>query len=403
MSETSSKKIALLFTLLIVVVASTLWLWKRPQPQVIDSRIKVQGTKIVDRNGNEIILHGICVGSNDLWRKEGSNDRAEYYGQTYFKEEDVKDMKKLGATLLDLHDIWWSKLMTVKGEIRTQYFENWLDHFIDYCEKNNMLYILNIENLGQSSLEGGHYVSPEFVYEAAGYGTGWWQAENAMEIQADIIFKFYTSNTPEMEETRQKWIDTWTYIADRYKDNEYLVGYSLVNEPIHHTQNYQTTEISQQLGVAYSNLMERCIDAIRSTGADQIVFVDKPYLLSYSHIMPVDRPNVVWEAHVYHAPWNPTVADFRAVVDMNVEKFVVDFGKPLYVGEYGIGQISFKNQMTEEEWKDSLAQQIAYMKSKSIGGISFYSIGRLDGGWQDLKDDWHTPEDTIYIFQTIFE
>jgi len=403
MSETSSQKTAILFIFLFTVAASTIWLWNRPQPEVIDSSLKVQGTKIVDNHGNEIILQGISVSFNDLWRKEGSNDRAEYYHQTYFKEEDVKDMKKHGATHIDLHRIFWSKLMTEDGEINTQYFENWLDHFVDYCEKNKMPYIINIENLGQSSLSGGHYVSPAFINEAMGYSHGWWDEEDAERIYADIIFKFYTSNVREVEQVRQKWFETWKYIANRYKDNKYCIGFSIANEPIHLTRDYRTDDISQEVGIGYSQQIERCIDEIRSTGTKQIIFVDRPYLNSLDHIITVNRSNIIWEAHMYHSMWTQTIEEWKQIVDQHIQRFTVDFHKPIYIGEYGHDPVNFKNDLTTEEIQTSIDEQVNYLKSKSVAGMSFFAWGRLSGrGWADWGYDWYTTEETDYILDAIF-
>ena len=403
MSETDTKRTTFLFIVLFLAVASILLLWSRPQPEVIDSSIKVQGTKIVDKHGNEIILQGISVSYNDLWRKEGSSVRAEYTNQTYFKEEDVKDMKKHGATHIDLHHIRWAKLMTGDGEINTQYFENWLDYFIKICEKNKMPYIINIENLGQSSLEGGYYISPRFVYEAMGYKDGWWDEEDAKSTYADIIFKFYTSNDPGVEQVRQKWFETWKYIANRYKDNKYFIGFSLVNEPIHHTKDFRTDEISQQVGIGYSQQIERCIDEIRSIGAKQIIFVDRPYLNSLDHIIPVNRSNIIWEAHMYHSKWIQTIEEWKLNVDQHIQKYTVDFLKPIYIGEYGHDPVNFKNDLTVEEFKTSIDEQVNHLKSKSVAGVSFFAWGRLSGrGWAGWNYDWYTTEETDYILDAIF-
>jgi hypothetical protein len=373
---------------------------------VIDSDIRVQGTKIVDKNGNEVVLKGICVGHNNMFREKNSHSGADYYYDVYFKEEDAIDMKEHGATHIDVHATWQTKFMKSDGEINVEFFENWFDHFVDYCEDNEIPHIINVAGLRLPNLEWGAYTIPKFVYEAAGYTSGWWERDDAYDIQADIIFKFFTSDDSEIEESRQKWFNLWKFIADRYGDNKYLIGFSLTNEPTHFTcaKGRLNNDQCIELGKGYSETIEECIDEIRSTGAEQIIFVDKPYLKNFDQIQPVNRNNIVWEAHKYHSTWTPTISGFESQIDNYVERFVEDFGKPLYIGEYGIDPIGFKETLSEDEVKESILGQVNYMDSQPIAGMSFFAWGELDGrGWADWKDGWYTEEETNYIFQTIFE
>ena len=57
------------------------------------------------------------------------------------------------------------------------------------------------------------------------------------------------------------------------------------------------------MSITYARFIERIVDAIRSTGAKQLIFVDKPYCWFYtSHFEPVNRDGIVWEDHLYVSP-----------------------------------------------------------------------------------------------------
>lgn len=349
-------------------------------------------------------LPGICINYNDMWRKKDAQEAAENYTEVYFRESDVIELKQRGATHIDFHAIWWKRLVDpITGEMNMTLFEEWIDPFIGYCEKHGLPYTIFIAPLRVSNLQWGTYHMPQFVWEAGGFTSGWWDLPDAMRIQAEIIFRFFADPAPEWEECRQRWYNLMTFIADRYKSKNFMALGPTV-EPIHHTSEYQTTEISQTLGIAYSRTMEECIDAIRSVNPTLTVIVERPYLLTYDHIQPVNRSNIVWSAHAYYSKWNPTMQGWKDRIYSYVQKFVTEFKKPLYIGEYGIDPIDFFNGLPKDVVNASITEMVEYMDSLPILGSAFFAWGRLYGrGWSNWRLGWYNQEETQHVLETVIK
>ena len=114
--------------------------------------------------------------------------------------------------------------------------------------------------------------------------------------------------------------------------------FSITNEPFCGSAP-ENHDSNIPLGQSYSTYMERIVDAIRNTGAEQVLFINKPYLWD-SHwrmtVKPVNRDNIVWEDHVYmRGSHTQTLEQWKSYIDLYVQKFVVEFNKLLFIGEHG--------------------------------------------------------------------
>jgi hypothetical protein len=152
---------------------------------------------------------------------------------------------------------------------------------------------------------------------------------------------------------------------------------------------------SQKIGRTYSELMERVIDAIRSTGAEQLIFIDRPYVWGLDSIYPIDRSKIVWEDHLY-VTQSVNIADWKAQIDDKIQRFVYDFGKPLYIGEYGT-----TNPEKPRSWQDVLSEEVAYLETKPICGRQWNAWGQLEGEYLDSVYDYYTAEETEWIITAL--
>ena len=120
------------------------------------------------------------------------------------------------------------------------------------------------------------------------------------------------------------------------------------------------------------------------------------------NIKPVNRPNVVWETHKYISQWCPTMAKFQAGVDEYVNKYVVGFGKPLFMGEFGIDPMEYRYQLPD--WKLILEQQVSYLNSKNLCGRQWHSLDQLSGEYISFfSPNAYNYEDSVYILTTVCE
>lgn len=346
----------------------------------------------------------ISITYNELWREKGGNGPASDYTQAWFTEADLIELKEAGVTHIEFYGLWWKHLVDpTTGEPNIDRFKKWVDPFIGYCMKNDMPFSISLAPIRQTNLQHGPFHIPDFVWKDAGYSTGWWLTPNAHGIQAKIIFKFFRSLDPVWENTRQKWFKLLAFIADRYQ-NAKMRSLKPTIEPIHHTSEYQTEIISKAVGVGYSRTMERAIDAIRVANPSLTVIVDRPYLLSFDHIQPVNRANIVWCAHAYYSYWTQNMDLWKARIKSYIDKFVIEFGRPLYIGEYGHDPSGYYQTLSENEIKTSISEMINYMSSQPITGCSFFTWGRLNQkGWSSFNDTWYNPTESAHILKTVLQ
>jgi len=181
--------------------------------------------------------------------------------------------------------------------------------------------------------------------------------------------------------------------------------FGLVNEPLFHTTSSSygmTSDKAKHLGETYSILMTRVIDAIRNTGAQQVIFVDRPDVWYLSNIQPIYRDNMVWEDHRYVTVNTPTVDMWKDSIDKKVQRFVYDFGKSLFIGEYGIDPYSLiRDEPLKSIWKSVISEQVAHLDSKPLCGRQWHQWAALEGEYYDFTSNYFTATDSDYIIQTV--
>jgi len=341
--------------------------------------LSVSGTIIVDGSGNRVVLVGTQMDFNG--RKDG-----------WFSIEDVQKMKSLGGTVLEIHGVRFKEMMPERGVINEGWFINNLDKWVSWCEQLQIYYIINLRNFKWASWGG--CMMPEWFFE------GKYDPPYDEATCDKACIDFWNIDNPLQEDNRQNFIDLWKFIANRYKNNEYaLLG--IINEPL--CQVKLNSDLAKHLGLTYSRFIERVVDAIRSTGAKQLIFVDRPYIWGLSNVHPIDRPNIVWEDHLYvQTNYEPKdINSWKTFMDNKIQRFVKDFGKSLYVGEYGAYPFSAYHDGLRD-WPNLLAEQVAYLKSSEIAGYSWHAWPFLEGEYYDHIYDYLTKEKSDYILQTIY-
>jgi hypothetical protein len=270
--------------------------------------------------------------------------------------------------------------------------QNWiskLDKWVSWCEQAQLYCIINFGNFeykpwGREApvwLVSGKYPYP-------------WDKDTWNRASID----FWDIDNPLQEDNRQAVLEGFRFLADRYKNNKYVL-FGLFNEPFC-GNTLVNSQNAKHISITYARFVERIVDTIRSTGAKQLIFVDKPYVWFYTdHFEPVNRDGIVWEDHLYVTPnfnlnrWKTTLNDY-------VEKYVNTFHKPFYVGEYAA--LTADQTSYHPEWRTLLPQQVSFLKSLPICGYSWHQYAALEGEWYDYVYNHFTKEESDYILQTIF-
>ena len=194
----------------------------------------------------------------------------------------------------------------------------------------------------------------------------------------------------EHKDFQDRTVLLWEAIARHYRDEPWVAGYDLINEPADPT------------GKAVVPFFARLRDAVRKIDPDHVLFIEgNTYARDFEGFDP-SWSNVVYTNHDYAAPGSisggpyPGVTGERHYDRQTVEadflkksRFMLDNGLPVWVGEFGpvyTGDAQ-KDEMRYQLLKDQLA---IYDKH----GVSWCIWLYRDLGLQAIV---YQPEDTAWM------
>jgi hypothetical protein len=312
-------------------------------------RLQTSGINIIDAGGNPKTLISVNMDHNE-------------YNHGYFTAEDVALMQTHGGNCLELNGFRVGYMMPSRGSIDSAYLAK-LDGYVDICENAKMYMIFTFDDMSYATWGSG---MPNWMLDGHGYGTAPYSEATVNQALLDF---FDTDNTLH-NDNRQSFIDLWVFLASRYKDKQYVM-FGIMNEPFSHCPITSRTQ-SQHMGVTYAHYMEQMVDAIHAV-ADNLIFIDFPYVWYVSDVQPVNREGIVWEDHLYVNTNTPAdIASWKSGIDAMVARFAGDFGKPFYLGEYG----PFPTNLTG--WLNVFTQLTTYLQGK-MAGHAWHEWGALAG------------------------
>lgn len=346
-----------------------------PAPDVLYA----DGTKLLSPSGQEVSLVGTQVDYNVLNR------------DIWFNMDDVQKMKSYGGTVVELHALSFSDMMPQRGVIDQNWIDR-LDKWVSWCEEAQLYCIISF---GSFEYSPWGPVAPVWFLEGK-YNYPW---NKTTWNQASI--DFWDIDNPLQEDNRQAVLGGFQFIANRYKNDKYVL-FGLFNEPFNGNDLVNSGN-AEHLSIVYARFVESIVDTIRSTGAKQLIFVDKPFCwFSTSHFEPVNRDGIVWEDHLYVAP-GFDVPQWETAVSEYVQRYVQNFQKPFYVGEYGF--INFTNGIISNDfpnWKQVLQEEVSFLKTLPVCGYSWHEYPWLYGEYYDYVYGTFTADESEYILRTIY-
>lgn len=278
--------------------------------------LKVNGTAISNDEESNYILRGMGLGGwlvqegymlqtsafanaeheiqgkiIDLVGFEKAEELHQTYMQNYVQEIDIRKMAEWGFNSIRL-PMHYNKLMTI---IPQQSFLEpgfaQIDSLLAWCKKYEIYLILDLH-----AAPGG---------------------------QSDEPISDYNSSFPslwESETNKNATIALWKEIASRYKDEEWIGGYDLINEP------------KWELGPNNADLRKLYIDitnAIRTVDTNHIVYIEGNWFATtFDGLTPPWDEKMVYSFHKY---WNQT--------DLGTINYLLslrrDSNRPLWLGETG--------------------------------------------------------------------
>ena len=286
------------------------------------SFLKANGQNIVNEEGEEVLLRGMGLGGwmvqegymlqtasfasaqhqirQKITELIGENATQDFYDAwlaNHVTRADIDSLKSWGfnSVRLPMH----YNLFTLPIEDEPVPGQNtWLpkgfeltDALIDWCAANEMYVILDLH-----AAPGGQ-----------GYDQG---------------ISDYDPSKPSLWESsanQSKMVALWRRIAERYKDEAWVGGYDLLNEP-----NWDLPG-----GVALRNLYEQITTEIREVDQRHIIFIEGNWFANdFTGLTPPWDDNLVYSPHKY---WSfNDQSSIQWVLNLREQ-----YNVPLYLGESG--------------------------------------------------------------------
>ncbi len=345
--------------------------------------LKVSGDQIVNQKGDTVYLRGFGLGgmlhmenfidgyaSNEETMREGllqvlGEEKYNLYFDTflksYFTERDAEYIHNLGLNLVRIPINYRLFEDDMNPRIIKESSFAYLDTVITLCARYRIYTIIDMHALPGAQNQHWHSDNP---------------THRAM---------FW-----EQKDFQDRALHLWEIIAARYKDQSWVAGYDLINEPADPT------------GKKVFPYYKRLYDAIRKVDPNHIMFLEgNSYATDFSAFTEV-WDNVVYTNHDYAAPGYIYGGDYpgytrgRYITKDTLEQdflkkseFMFSHHVPLWVGEFGpvYTGIPEKDEMHYQVLKDQLAY---YQKYKASWCIWLYK----DLGLQAIL---HQKQSTPYM------
>jgi aryl-phospho-beta-D-glucosidase BglC (GH1 family) len=325
-----------------------------------DNWLEVSGDKIINQKGDTVYLRGFGLGgmlhmenfidgypANEEAMREGLREvlGEEKYNlffdnflKSYFTEPDAEYIHSLGLNLVRIpinYRLFEDDMNP--GVIKEGAFEH-LDRVIELCAKYQIYTIIDLHALPGSQNQHWHSDNP--THKA-------------------LFWKY--------KDFQDRALYLWEVIAERYKDQPWVAGYDLINEPADPT------------GEKVFPYYKRLKDAIRKIDPNHILFIEgNSYAKDFSMFTEV-WDNTVYTNHDYASPGfggdYPGYSNGRYVDRDTIEQdflnrsvFMLTHNIPIWVGEFGplYTGIPEKDEIRYRVLKDQLAYYSKYRVSWCI-------------------------------------
>ncbi len=302
------------------------------------------GNSIVDQYGRVLVLHGLNT---------SSSAKSEPERQPWIVESDVEnEATNLGFNFVR-YLIFWDGVEPEKGEYNEAYLDK-VEERVNWYTSRGMYVMLDMHQDLYSIVFGGDG-APEWAIKTNGHpldvdieGPWWLQNINPAVIAAWTNFWSYSEGNKFLQD---HYIAMWQKVVNRFKDNEYVIGYDLMNEPWGGDliKAFITGDFERkQLSAFYSRL----IPAIREVDPFKYIFFEPvpapvtfglPSQLKKISNITSNTSNLVYAPHCYpldvHEGIGYTSASKTNLRDWERER-KIDVEKhgdiPLVVGEFGV-------------------------------------------------------------------
>jgi endoglucanase len=212
-------------------------------------QLHVSGNKLVDANGNQVVLHGVdrsgteyaCVQGNGIF--DGPNDQASITA--------MKSWGPVNAVRVPLNEACWNAESYVNSAYAGTNYINAIKAYVSLLNSNGIVAILDL-----------HWTDGLYTGSSSGCSSAEATCQKPMPDSAEAI-------------------PFWTSVANTFKGNDAVI-FDLFNEPYasradnnNTTEGWQCWETgSPCTGISYPVAgMQQMVNAVRSTGANNVLML----------------------------------------------------------------------------------------------------------------------------------
>ncbi|PIR43844.1 hypothetical protein COV24_00590 [candidate division WWE3 bacterium CG10_big_fil_rev_8_21_14_0_10_32_10] len=306
----------------------------------LENFIHAKGTKLYDKNGNQIKLRGVNLGGWLLWEGwiwgKGFTSESKIYNDLVelTSEKDTENFRnsiyKNFITEQDIKKISELNFNMIRVPVNYEVFENVnkikrIDNLISWCEKYNIYIVLTMHATpgGQSTL-----------FTANPGKTLLWDSK----------------------EYQKQTVNVWRQVAERYKDKTIVAGYDLINEP--DTKNPDT------LLKLYNDIIKN----IREVDSNHLIIIEgNKFAKDFSIFNKPYTYNQMYSFHMY--TW---FRDNREEELSRYIKMANEQNLPMWAGEFGENKL------------DLIASTLDLYENKNIAGWSFWTWKKAENKYPYL-------------------
>lgn len=345
--------------------------------------LKVDGQKIVDEQGNNVVLKGLGLGGwmlqegymlktadfagpqyqikakiAELIGEEGKNEFYAAYLKNGVTKKDIDALAKWGfnSVRLPMHyDLY--TLPIEKEPVKGQ--NTWLeqgfkmtDELLKWCADNKMYLILDLH--------------------AAPGGQG-----NDANISDNDKSK---PNLWDSVENQNKTIALWKKLAERYKDEAWIGGYDLINEPNINFTGSNPNGTDEQSNAPLWKLQNDITKEIRKIDKKHIIFLEgNGWGNNYNGLTTIEDNNTALSFHKYWT--NNNTGSIQGILDLRKK-----FNVPIWLGETGENSNVWFAELNKLLDDNNIGY--AYWPMKKIDNIAGVTNVKITPEYQTLLNYW---------------
>jgi endoglucanase len=351
--------------------------------------LSTSGKKIVNEKGENVLLRGIGLGGwmlqepymfqlSDVAGTQteikskisaliGQKNCDEFYAaflNNMITEKDIEALKKWGFNSIRLPMHY--NLFTLPADKEPKADQNtWLetgfnltDNLLSWCRKYKIYLILDLH-----AAPGG-------------------QGNDRPIADVDTL----KPNLWNSEANQKKTIALWTKLAGKYKDEEWIGGYDLINE----------TNYKLEGNKALKDLFVSITSAIRNIDKKHIIFIEgNQFANDYNGLTPPWDKNMAYSFHKY---WNPTTVEtIQKYLDIRDQ-----FNVPFWMGESGENNNEWFRAAVNLFETNNLGW--SWWTIKKIGSESSLMTIQKPEGYQKVVDYWASkgPKPSVEEAKAVF-